>query len=130
MQTIHLWCNTAFLFIAGSVKYSSPSKTTPPVQIKWFFCDVIFLSSWWKRWEIYSFCRKDTVIDRGIHQTRLLLATIKWLICDVIADCHLLGERRNNKQDCWSTVIALAVQMTWVLFDVISLHRWWEWREI
>ena len=50
-------------------------------------------------------------LTEALTKARLLLAKMNWLICDVIADCHLIGERRNNKQDYWSTVTALAVQM-------------------
>ena len=78
------------------VQDSSPSKTPPAVQINLFFCDVIFLNSSWKRSEIYSCWRKDTVLDRGIHKALLLVANIKSFICDVIPDSHPIGGRRNR----------------------------------
>ena len=33
----------------------------------------------------------DHVFHGGIHQTRLLLAKMKWFICDVIPDSHPIG---------------------------------------
>ena len=107
-----------------------PAKLHLLSKMKWLFSDVIFLNSWWKRWEIYSCWGKDTVLNRVIHQTRLLLAKMKWFICDVILNSHLIARRRNNVQDYWSNTTALAVQMNWFLCNVISLNCLWERREI
>ena len=49
---------------------------------------------WWKKEEILSSCKNASIIyvfDKGIHQTQILLAKMKWLICDVIPDSHLIG---------------------------------------
>ena len=64
--------------LSNIVQDSSPGETPPTVQMKWLFCDVISLNSWWKRQEIYSSCRKDPVLDGGIHQTQLLLGNNLW----------------------------------------------------
>ena len=36
-----------------------------------------------------------TLFDRGIHKAWLLLAKMKWFICDVITDSHLIARRWN-----------------------------------
>ena len=51
------------------------------------------------------------VFDKGIHKRRLLLAKINSLICDVIPDSHLIGERRNNVQDYYSTGTDISIKM-------------------
>ena len=38
----------------------------------------------------------DNIFDGGIQKARLLLRKMKSLICDVISDYHLIGERRNR----------------------------------
>ena len=88
--------------LSNNVQDSSLGKSAPAVQMKWFLCDVIYVHCWWKRWEILSSCRSDPVFDGSIHQTPLLLAKIKWIICDVIPDSHLIRgkqNRTNNPQE-------------------------------
>ena len=100
--TNKLICDVILHFCAlqelwNNVQDSSPGKSPPAVQLKWFLCDVISLHRWWKRQEILTSCRSNPVFDRGIHQAWLLLGKIKLFICDVIPDYHVITGRRNMK---------------------------------
>ena len=52
-----------------------------------------------KRQDITSCCRNYPVLDGGIHQTWLLLVNMKWFICDVIPDSHLIAGRQNRNSN-------------------------------
>ena len=82
--------------LSHNIQDYSHNATPPAFQMKWFLCHVISLHCWWKRWEILSCCRSDPVFYGGIHKVRLLRSKIKWLICHVIRDYHLIGGRQNR----------------------------------
>ena len=42
------------------------------------------------------FFQEPSLLDACIHEMQMLPANIKLLICDVIPDYHLIGERRNR----------------------------------
>ena len=100
-QTNWLICNVIANFcslqeLSNNVQDSSLAENPPAVQIKWFLCHLIFLHCWWEMWENLSCCRSDPVFDGGIHQTRLPLAKMKWLICHVIPDSHLIAGKHKK----------------------------------
>ena len=76
-----------------------------------------------KRQEICCCSTSDLVFDGRIHQTRLLVAKIKWLICDVIQDFLSLQKISHNIQDYSQNGTTPDIQMMWVIYNVISLHR-------
>ena len=76
-----------------------------------------------KSQEICCCSRSDTVFDGRIHQTRLLLAKIKWFICDVIHDFLSLQKISHNIQDYSQNGTTPTVKMMWVISNVIYLHR-------
>ena len=117
-EVIHLWCNSRLSSHWRTMEQDYSSMGTHvSIQMKWFLCHVIYLHHWWKRWEIFSCCRKDPVL---IHETWLLLAKMKWLICDVIPDSHLIGGRRNRTSN----------PQEWIFpskFTTVPTHRNWFW---
>ena len=63
---------------------------------------------------------RDLIFLQEESQTRLLLAKIKWLICDMIWDCNLIAGR-------WNSTINPQEQIfpsKWTESSVIYLHQW------
>ena len=106
--------------LSQNIQDYSHNATVPAVQMKWFLCHVISLHRWWKRWEILCCCRNHSVLDGGIQQASMLLAKMKWLICDVIPDYHIIGGRWNRTNNPWERIFPSK-------FRTVATHRNWFW---
>ena len=68
-----------------------PSKFTRVLTHRNFF--------WWKKQEILSSCKKNSIIYISIHEAKLMIIKINCFICDVIQDLLSLQKLSQNIQD-------------------------------
>ena len=91
-EVIYLWCNYRFSSHwtkdgTGPLMHSKGSLLRNEVIP--LACD-IFTSLMRKVTDLFLL-QEESPIWRVTHQTRLLLAKMKWFICDVIPDSHLIA---------------------------------------